>query len=100
MKLRDLVAALGAVSTVLLAGCGRPAAPSGAEPVAVPGPVATDQLAGVTLRVGDQKGIAAQSLLKAAGLLDGVPYKIEWSSFTAGPPMLEAVNAGAVDIGQ
>ncbi|GAA4555930.1 ABC transporter substrate-binding protein [Planotetraspora kaengkrachanensis] len=53
---------------------------------------------GVTLRVGDQKA-GSQALLKAAGLLDGTSYKITWSQFTSGPPMLEAINAGAVDIG-
>jgi sulfonate transport system substrate-binding protein len=56
-------------------------------------------LSKVTLRVGDQKGTAAQALLQAAGELDKVPYKITWSQYTSGPPMLEAVNAGAVDIG-
>ncbi|GAA4580467.1 ABC transporter substrate-binding protein [Planotetraspora phitsanulokensis] len=53
---------------------------------------------GVTLRVGDQKA-GSQALLKAAGLLDGTSYKITWSQFTSGPPMLEAINAGAVDVG-
>ncbi len=31
--------------------------------------------------------------------LDDVPYKIQWKSFTSGPPLLEALNAGAIDIG-
>lgn len=104
MKLRDLVGTLGLVAaltaTLALAGCGGPAQPSGPAPVAVPGPVGPAELAGVTLRVGDQKGTSQQALLKAAGLLDGLPYRVEWSTFTSGPPMLEAVNAGAVDIGQ
>ncbi|GGO02816.1 ABC transporter substrate-binding protein [Microbispora rosea subsp. aerata] len=52
----------------------------------------------VTLRVGDQKA-GSQALLKAAGLLDGTSYAITFSQFTSGPPLLEAVNAGAVDIG-
>jgi sulfonate transport system substrate-binding protein len=52
----------------------------------------------VTLRVGDQKA-GSQALLKAAGLLGGTSYAITWSQFTSGPPLLEAVNAGAVDIG-
>ncbi|MFT3716178.1 MAG: ABC transporter substrate-binding protein [Gordonia sp. (in: high G+C Gram-positive bacteria)] len=51
-----------------------------------------------TLIVGDQvKG--TQSLLEAAGELKDVPYKIEWASFEAGPPLLEAEAAGKVDIG-
>ncbi|WP_328709644.1 ABC transporter substrate-binding protein [Microbispora hainanensis] len=52
----------------------------------------------VTLRVGDQKA-GSEALLKAAGLLDGTSYAITFSQFTSGPPLLEAVNAGAVDIG-
>jgi sulfonate transport system substrate-binding protein len=56
-------------------------------------------LSKVTLRVGDQKGTGAQALLKSAGELRNVPYKITWSQFTSGPPMLESINAGAVDVG-
>jgi sulfonate transport system substrate-binding protein len=52
----------------------------------------------VVLRVGDQKA-GAQPLLQAAGLLDNLPYTIKWSAFTAGPPLLEAVNAHAIDVG-
>ncbi|GAB3213621.1 ABC transporter substrate-binding protein [Marinactinospora thermotolerans] len=53
----------------------------------------------VTLLVGDQIA-GARPLLEAAGELDDLPYAIEWSTFTSGPPLLEAVHAGAVDIGQ
>jgi sulfonate transport system substrate-binding protein len=53
---------------------------------------------GVTLNVGDQKG-GSEAILAAAGELDGLTYKIKWSTFTSGPPLLEAVNAKAVDIG-
>ncbi|MEU1015444.1 ABC transporter substrate-binding protein [Streptomyces sp. NPDC005898] len=52
----------------------------------------------LTLNVGDQKG-GSEAVLRAAGQLDGLPYKIRWSTFTSGPPLLEAVNAGAVDVG-
>ncbi|KWW99556.1 ABC transporter substrate-binding protein [Carbonactinospora thermoautotrophica] len=55
-------------------------------------------LSRVILRVGDQKA-GSQALLSAAGELDDVPYRIEWSPFQFGPPLLEAVNAQAVDIG-
>ncbi|MFD5783888.1 ABC transporter substrate-binding protein [Streptomyces sp. NPDC058220] len=58
----------------------------------------TDGKGSVTLNVGDQKG-GSEAVLRAAGELDDLPYKITWSTFTSGPPMLEAVNAGAVDIG-
>ena len=52
----------------------------------------------VVLRVGDQTG-ATQSRLRAAGLLDNLPYKIEWSQFAAAVNLHEALRAGAVDIG-
>lgn len=70
------------VSALLLSGC----APGAAEP------------SGLVLRVGDQKG-NSQSLLNSAGLLEDLPYKIEWSTFTSGPPLLEAASAGAIDLG-
>jgi sulfonate transport system substrate-binding protein len=55
-------------------------------------------LSKVTLRIGDQTG-ATQSRLQAAGVLKGVPYKIEWSVYAAAVNLHEALKAGAVDIG-
>src|SRR5712664_1400965 len=52
----------------------------------------------VTLRVGDQKG-GNRSLLEIAGLTKDLPYKIEWSEFPSAAPILEALNAGALDVG-
>jgi sulfonate transport system substrate-binding protein len=52
----------------------------------------------VVLRVGDQKG-GNRSLLEIAGLANELPYKIEWSEFPAAAPILEALNAGALDVG-
>lgn len=51
-----------------------------------------------TLVVGDQRG-GAQALLRAAGELDNVPYRIKWALFPAAAPLLEALDAGAIDIG-
>lgn len=56
-----------------------------------------DDLTKVVLKVGDQKG-SQKALLTAAGLLNA-PYRIEWSTFTSGPPLLEAASGGAIDIG-
>ncbi len=53
--------------------------------------------AGDVLRAGDQKG-GTQSVMKAAGVLDGLPYRLEWSQFSAAAPLLEALNADAVDL--
>ncbi|WP_405954223.1 ABC transporter substrate-binding protein [Streptomyces phaeochromogenes] len=58
----------------------------------------TDGKGSLTLNVGDQKG-GSEAVLRAAGELKNLNYKIKWSTFTSGPPLLEAVNAKAVDIG-
>lgn len=56
-------------------------------------------VADVTLHIGDQAGTGAQALLTAAGLIGKLPFKADWSDFTSGPPMLQAMGAGAVDVG-
>jgi len=50
------------------------------------------------LNVADQKGLL-HSLCDASHALDGAAYSISWSEFPAAAPLLEALNAGAVDIG-
>src|SRR6202166_3617520 len=51
-----------------------------------------------TLRVGDQKG-NSQAVMEAAGVLKDLPYRIEWKEFPAAAPLLEALGAGAIEIG-
>src|ERR1700688_2251526 len=50
------------------------------------------------LRVGDQKG-NSQAVMEASGVLKDLPYKIEWKEFPAAAPLLEALGAGAIEIG-
>lgn len=50
------------------------------------------------LRVGSQRG-GTKALLLASGELNGAPYKVEWSEFPAAQNLLEAIGAGAVDVG-
>jgi sulfonate transport system substrate-binding protein len=97
---RPLLAAMAAVALTAVAGCAAstPAATPAANKATVPATVPAKALSGLTLKVGDQKA-GLQALLKAAGELDNLPYKIAWSTFAAGPPLLEAINAGAVDVG-
>lgn len=52
----------------------------------------------LTLRIADQKG-NMRAQLEAAGALQHLPYRIEWSEFPAAAPLAEALNAGAVDAG-
>jgi sulfonate transport system substrate-binding protein len=54
--------------------------------------------ADTVLRIGDQKG-GIKSLLTAAGTLAGIESRIEWYIFPAAAPLLEALNAGAIDCG-
>ena len=50
----------------------------------------------LVLRAGDQKG-GNEAVMKAAGVLQDLPYQLQWSQFAAAAPLLEALNAGAVD---
>jgi sulfonate transport system substrate-binding protein len=89
-----LAVAAAVLGVTALAGCGG-AANGNQAAVRKDGSV---DLSKVTLVVGDQKG-GSQSLLQAAGELKDLPYTIKWQTFTSGPPLLEALNAGAIDIG-
>ncbi|MFB4391875.1 MULTISPECIES: ABC transporter substrate-binding protein [unclassified Pseudomonas] len=51
-----------------------------------------------TLVVGDQS-FNARAVMEAAGVLDDVPYTLEWKQFTAGSPVAEALNVGSLDVG-
>ncbi|MFI7412647.1 ABC transporter substrate-binding protein [Streptomyces sp. NPDC049627] len=90
MRRRLVPAALLLPFALLLTACGGNAsAGTGSD---------TDGKGSLTLDVGDQKG-GSEAILRAAGELENLDYKIKWSTFTSGPPLLEAVNAEAVDVG-
>lgn len=50
------------------------------------------------LKVGDQSGLT-QALLHAAGEDQDLGYSLSWHPFLAGPSLLEALSAGAIDTG-
>lgn len=50
------------------------------------------------LRVGSQRG-GTKSLMIAAGVLQDLPYRVEWSEFPAAQHLLEALGADAIDLG-
>lgn len=87
-----LAAALVAL-TALVAGCGEQSSAADAPKVAKPAASAE----GVTLRVGVQKD-GIRPLLQQSGVLKGVPYKIEYSVFAFGPPLVEAAGADKIDV--
>jgi sulfonate transport system ATP-binding protein len=65
----------------------------GAFRVAAPGDASK-----TTLRVAVQSD-GIRSLLEASGALKGTPYRVSFAKFTFGPPIVEALSAGQVDIG-
>lgn len=79
---RHLIAAALGLAAIVLASCGQ----GGGKPDL---PV---------LKVGSQKG-GTKALILASGVLEGAPYRVEWSEFPAAQHLLEAVGAGAVDLG-
>ena len=85
---RSLVAATALALTGTLAACGSSSDDSSGSSAADGKPV---------LRVGVQKD-GIRSVLKAAGLLENLPYTIEWSEFTAGLPIVEAAAADQIDV--
>jgi sulfonate transport system substrate-binding protein len=92
-----------ALLALLAAGCssanagGTPASSGGSTGSAAK--ASTTDVSQVTLHIGDQAGSGSQALLTAAGLISKLPFKVTWSDFTSGPPMLQAMAGGAVDIG-
>lgn len=89
-KLVAVIALLG----LLLTGC--VSREDNAAVKEAPATVPLSELSDLTLQVGDQKG-GTESLLRAAGALDNLPYKIAFSTFTSGPPQVEAATAGKID---
>jgi sulfonate transport system substrate-binding protein len=92
-----------ALAGLTAAGCSSSSSSSAAGTSATssssPSSSSSANLSSVTLNVGDQKGTGAEAVLTAAGLLSTLPFKVTWADFTSGPPMLEAMASGSVDIG-
>jgi sulfonate transport system substrate-binding protein len=59
---------------------------------------ATLDLSGVTLSVADQFK-EYETAFAATGTLKGAPYKVSWSQFVGGPPIIAAETGGSVDLG-
>ncbi len=54
--------------------------------------------AGTVIKVGDQLDYL-KTVLKLSGEDQSFPYKVEYSAFVGGPPMLQAFQAGSIDSG-
>ena len=95
-----MVFAAAAVTAVLTAAaCSSSSSPAASSSAAAKSGAAAVNVSSVTLNIGDQKGTGAQALLQAAGLISKLPFKADWTDFTSGPPMLQAMGSGSVDIG-
>jgi sulfonate transport system substrate-binding protein len=83
---RTCALVVGVAVAALPTGCG---SPGGVAP-------------GEVLRIGYQKW-GTYSLLKASGALEPKMrehgLRVEWVEFPSGPPLLEALNAGSLDVG-
>jgi sulfonate transport system substrate-binding protein len=88
------LAALLMMAVALVAGCVSRQDSSGAKEA--PATVPLSELSGLTLQIGDQKG-NTEALLRAADALDDLPYQVAFSTFTSGPPQIEAATAGKID---
>jgi sulfonate transport system substrate-binding protein len=86
-----------ALASLAAAGCSSSSSSSSSS--ASPAASSAINLSAVTLNIGDQKGTGAEAVLSAAGLLNTLPFHANWSDFTSGPPMLQAMASGSVDIG-
>ena len=58
----------------------------------------TRDLSGVSLKVGQTGWAVDQAVLQVTGL-DKTPYKVSWPVFTGGNKQIEALQAGALDVG-
>ncbi|MBL1178175.1 sulfonate ABC transporter substrate-binding protein [Pantanalinema sp. GBBB05] len=104
MKRRDVLLGLTSFSVpIVVASCTNNSGTSTSATTGQPSaaPVASSSTSsGGTVRFGYQK---ASILLKSQGNLEkrlnAEGVQVEWKEFPAGPPLLEALNAGAIDIG-
>jgi sulfonate transport system substrate-binding protein len=101
-RTRSFVAlALVLVGSVALAACGSNDSPSADAATSAPGAsaaVPSSVPPGTTLRIGDQLD-ALKLLLGTSGQDDDFPFTPKYASFVGGPPMLQAFQADAIDVG-
>ena len=88
LRTAALAVAAAALLAGMLAGCGGSGSGSG-------GSSGSGQ---VTLTLGDQAN-GLQTLMKAAGALDGTSYQVKWAEFQGAAPLFQAMQGGQVDTG-
>ncbi len=96
---RVLMAVAGTAAVLAAAACSSSSSGPAASSSSGSSSSGTTNVSSVTLNIGDQKGTGAEAVLQAAGLISKLPFKASWSDFTSGPPMLQAMGSGSVDVG-
>lgn len=100
LKFLSIMFALGFGLSLLVSSC---ASDPSATTTASSNGSASPAASGTVVRVGYQKAATILSILKEKGDLDKTLAasggKVEWKEFPAGLPLLEALNAGAIDFG-
>jgi sulfonate transport system substrate-binding protein len=86
-----LVAALVAAAATAACWSGGPASATTASTAPV-------DLSGVTINVADQLK-EYETAFAATGDLNGAKYKVNWSEFIGGPPVIASLTGGSVDLG-
>ncbi|MBI4784342.1 MAG: sulfonate ABC transporter substrate-binding protein [Oscillatoriophycideae cyanobacterium NC_groundwater_1537_Pr4_S-0.65um_50_18] len=93
----SLLFSVGLGLSLILSACTSPSTSS----VTSPSPSLTAK--GTVVHIGYQKAATILSALKTRGDLEKAlassGASVEWTEFPAGPPMLEAMNAGSIDFG-
>ncbi len=102
-RLRRAGALLGAIAAaVVVSACGSSSATSSATTstaaTASTGSATPVDLSGVTINFADQFK-EYETAFDATGALNGAPYKVSYSEFVGGPPIIEAETGGSVDLG-
>ncbi|HXY91880.1 MAG TPA: ABC transporter substrate-binding protein [Acidimicrobiia bacterium] len=97
-RTRCLVLAALVMAGLAASGSDASAAGAGAGNRTTSVTVPTKIPAGTVLRVGDQLDYL-KTVLGLAGEDQHFPYKVEYSAFVGGPPMLQAFQAGSIDTG-
>ncbi|MEH2191851.1 MAG: sulfonate ABC transporter substrate-binding protein [Nostoc sp.] len=92
-----------AFSLLFAVGLGLTLAVSACSPSTSNNSGKTQTASGTTIRIGYQKASTVLYALKARGELEKAfaasGSSVTWSEFPAGPPLLEALNAGSIDFG-
>lgn len=95
-------AVLGAIAAaaVVVSGCGSSSASSTTTSASTASTASATNLdlSGVTINFADQFK-EYETAFDATGALNGAPYKVSYSEFVGGPPIIEAETGGSVDLG-